>query len=102
MFRWTQMLQKLFASSGIRTHRPPIRRARPTEKLRLESLEERDLPSASTLAAPTFADVATQMVSSIEQSIQQTVTLESDAINAWRTLAQGVVGEVASIQQQWD
>lgn len=100
MDHWTQLLRKLFTAAacvknvskaeqgGSRRRRSKAQRAQPTVKLELQSLEQRDLPSASPLVPPVVADMASQMVSTVDQWTRQIVAIQNELNSAWMALAQ--------------
>jgi len=106
MYRWNLMLRTLF---GSRRQQSKARRTQTTMRLHLEALEDRTLPSASSLpvvtlasppAAPQVAAITSFVDSMVQQQLQVIDTIVQDASNIWNTLGQEIVQEVAFLQQQ--
>ncbi len=108
MFRWNLMLRTRFAS---RHQQPKDRRSRTTVRPSLEALEDRTLPSASSLpavfeasppAAASVAAITSYMFSMMEARAQLIATVEQDVSNTLNALGQDFVQELAFIQRQLD
>jgi hypothetical protein len=78
-------------------------------RLHLEPLEDRTLPSASSLpvvtvasppAAPQVAAITSFVDSMVQQQFQVIDTIVQDASNLWNTLGQEIVQEVAAFEQR--
>jgi hypothetical protein len=98
-----KLVRKIWGSAALAI--PP----RPSMRLWLEALEDRTLPSASSLpavfeasppAASSAAALRSFMDSMVEQRVQLIATIVQYANNAWNTLGREMVQEEASLQQQ--
>jgi hypothetical protein len=111
MFRWNLMLRNLF---GVRYNQSKARQLNKTVKLHLEGLEERTMPSTSSLNAlafqavaspppvPSMAAVTSYLASTMDQWTQFITTVQQDLLGAWKALGQEIALEMSSAQQQWD
>ena len=108
MYRWNLMLRTLFES---RRQQSKARRSQTMIRPHLEVLEDRTLPSASSLpvvavasppAVPQVAAITSFVDSMVQQRLQVIDTIVQDASNIWNALSQQIIQEAAFIQQQVD
>src|SRR5579875_945031 len=106
MYRWNLMLRPLFES---RRQQSKARRTHTTMRLHLEVLEDRTLPSASSLpvvtvasppAVPQVAAITSFVDAMVQQRLQLIATIVQDASTIWNTLGQEIIQEVAALQLQ--
>jgi hypothetical protein len=97
-----KLVRKICGSSAMAI--PP----RPPMRLSLEALEDRTLPSASSVfeasppASSSAAAITSFMDSMMERQVQAIATIVQYANNIWNMLGQEMVQEVASFEQQMD